>query len=281
MLSYRHGYHAGSPADVLKHAVFAYTLRHALRKETPLYVLDSHAGAGLYDLTSPMAEKLGEFRSGILPVLRAPEPAPALLSPYLELVRQANPGRQLTVYPGSAALAAQLLRQGDHLELIELHPSDYDTLARHFGGARAFSVALEPGDALQLLPTRLPPREGRGIVFIDPSFELKTDYHDIVEALLRGHRRFGHGTFILWYPVIDRSFTDQLVRRIRDSSLRKVLQLELGLLPDAAGRGMTGSGLLVINPPWTLEVDGRTALRWLATVLGGRGEQVVRWLVPE
>ena len=279
MLSYRHGYHAGSPADVLKHAVFVFSLRHALTEPTPLYVLDTHAGAGLYDVTSPMAEKLGEYRRGILPALRTPSPRPELVTPLLDLVAAMNPGRRLTTYPGSAALAAMMLRDTDRLELIELHPTEIEALTRRAAGDPR--IRVRHGDASELLPRCLPPRERRGIVFIDPSYEIKTDYDALSEMLIQAYRRFARGTYLLWYPVIERERTDYLVESIARSGMSKVLQIELGLLPDGAARGMTGSGLLVLNPPCPLAQCTAEALPWLARAFGAQGPQTLRWLAGE
>jgi 23S rRNA (adenine2030-N6)-methyltransferase len=278
MLSYRHGYHAGSPADVLKHAVFVQALRHAMAKPAPLYVLDTHAGAGTYALDTAMAEKLGEWRTGILEVLRARDP-PALVAPLLELVAAANPARQLLRYPGSAGLAAALLRPGDRLELVELHPTDRAALERTFAGRPEIRVSGE--DGLAALVARMPPAPRRGVVLLDPSYEIKDEFAAVPRALLRAHRRFGTGTFMLWYPVIARARTDELLAHLARSGVRRQFRIELCQRPDGVGRGMTGAGLVVVNPPWTLPSMAADALPWLAAALHATGPARAEWLVPE
>jgi 23S rRNA (adenine2030-N6)-methyltransferase len=279
VLSYRHAYHAGSPADVVKHAVWTYVLQDAARYGAPYCAIDSHAGAGWYDLTRPMPEKLGEYRQGILKVLRAPSPTPELLAPFLELVRQANPDRALTRYPGSPAIATQCLREGDRLELIELHPTDSGTLHGRYGRQRATQVYQ--GDALEILPTRVPPREGRGVILVDPSFEIKNDYARVPEAVASARRRFPRGTYLIWYPVIERPRAAELVRALASGGQGNALHLELRLRPDGSARGMTGSGLVVVNPPPRLEHAAEELFPWLATLWEATGGYTIGWLARE
>lgn len=279
MLSYRHGFHAGGPADVLKHAVLTFVLRYAKGKPTPLYVLDTHAGAGEYDLASPLAAKLAEHEAGIVRVLAAPEAPPELLADYLGLVRGANRAGELRIYPGSPELARALLRQGDRLELAELHRTDHAGLAARFDHVRGAYVTWE--DGLAVLDARMPPPERRAVVLIDPSYEVKAELETVPAALARAHQRFGTGVFLLWYPVIERARTDALLARLVASGIRRQLKIELDLVPDGARRGMTGSGLVVINPPWTLPAAALEGLPWLARALGATGPWSCDWLVPE
>jgi 23S rRNA (adenine2030-N6)-methyltransferase len=279
MLSYRHGFHAGNFADVLKHATLVHALRHALRKPKPLYVLDTHAGAGAYDLGSTEAGKTGEHRAGIGRLLQAAEPWPELVGPYLELVRAVNPPGALAAYPGSPALAQALLRPDDRLEVNELHPTDHAVLARRVAGARRARVTRE--DGLVTLVARMPPPERRGVVLIDPSYEIKADYAKVVRALAAAHRRFATGVYILWYPVIERARTDGLLAALRATGIRAQHRLELCLAADAPGRGMTGCGLVVVNPPWTLPEAAAAGLPWLARQLDAQGPVTAEWLVPE
>jgi len=279
MLCYRHGFHAGGPADVLKHAVFAFVLRYATAKPKPLYVLDTHAGAGEYDLASPLAAKLAEHEAGIVRVLAAPDTAPDLLAPYLDLVRGANPAGLLRIYPGSPELARALLRPGDRLELVELHRTDHAGLAARFDHVHGAKVLWE--DGLAVLDARMPPPEHRAVVLIDPSYEVKTELEAVPEALARAHQRFPAGVFLLWYPVIERARTDLLLARLLASGIRRQLRIELDLAPDGARRGMTGSGLVVINPPWTLPAAAAAGLPWLARALGATGRWSCDWLAPE
>lgn len=276
MLSYRHAFHAGSYADVLKHAVLVHVLRHAVAKPKPVYFLDTHAGAGSYDLTSAMATKTGEFRAGIARVLAAAGPAPELLAPYLDLVRAANPPGELRTYPGSPALARAVLRPGDRIELVELHGTDHGLLETWARG----SALVRRVDGLAALEHRLPPLERRGIALIDPSFEIKTDYEHVVAALARAYRRFATGVFLLWYPVIERERTEALMAALCGTAIPRQLRLELGLRADAPGRGMTGTGLIVVNPPWTLPQAATAGLPWLADALGAELPPSVEWLIP-
>jgi 23S rRNA (adenine2030-N6)-methyltransferase len=273
MLSYRHAFHAGSPADVLKHAVLAFVLGVAARKRGPLYVLDTHAGAGSYDLASAPAEKTGEARTGVLRLWETPGPWPALLEPYATVLEGAER------YPGSPLIAAAMLRPGDRLDLVELHTTDHAALAEMFGGMEGVRVARD--DGLAAMRHLLPPRERRGIVLIDPSYEIKTEFDEVVDAIADAHRRFPTGTYILWYPVIERPRTTALLDALRATGIRAQYRMELGLTPDTEGRGMTGSGLVVVNPPFVLPDATARGLPWLAERLGATGPRVAEWLVPE
>lgn len=278
MLGYRHAFHAGNHADVLKHVTFSFVLAHATRKPKPLYVLDTHAGAGAYDLTGVEAARTGEHRAGIGRLLAALDPAPELFAPYLNLVQRANPMGGLVAYPGSPALAGTLLRAEDRLELAELHPTDHALLAARFRGRPGARVART--DGLALLVARMPPPERRAVVLIDPSYELKSDYAAVVRGLARAHRRFATGIFLLWYPVIERAGVEQLLSAVAAIGMRGLLRLELCPLPDAPGRGMTGSGLIVVNPPWTLPKVAPAGLDWLSVQLAAAGPHRSEWLVP-
>lgn len=278
MLSYRHAFHAGSFADVLKHAILVHVLRHVVRKPKPVYVLDTHAGAGSYLLHMPMAQKTGEYRAGIEKALAAAGPAPELLAPYLALVRAANPDGGLRHYPGSPALARALLRSQDRLELVELHGTDHGVLAASAPGGQREQVVH--GDGLAVMVERMPPPERRGVVLVDPSYEVKSDYRSVVEALALAQRRFGTGTFLLWYPVIERARTEALLADLQATGMPGQFRVELGLRPDAPGRGMTAAGVVAINPPWTLPDVAAAGLPWLAAALGAEGRAIAEWLVP-
>ncbi|MDF1586188.1 23S rRNA (adenine(2030)-N(6))-methyltransferase RlmJ [Marinimicrococcus flavescens] len=273
MLSYRHAFHAGNPADLLKHALWLFVLRDAAATEKPLYVLDTHAGAGGYDLGSAAAQKTGEFHSGIERLLAAPDPLPDLLAPYVEEVRKANPEGGLARYPGSPLLALSALRAEDRLDLVELHPTDHRLLAerlarRPAGGPQ---VRVEREDGLSWLVARMPPPERRAAVLIDPSYEVKSDYEQVARALARAWRRMGTGCFLLWYPVIERARSEAFLAGLRQAGLRRLWRIELCTAPDAPGRGMTGSGVVVVNPPPALPAAAAAALPWLARALGATG----------
>ena len=267
LLSYRHIYHAGNFADVLKHLVLARVLRHLTAKDKPLCYFDTHAGSGSYALHSAAARQNREFDSGIGGLWERTE-LPAAVSDYVDLVRAANPGGALQRYPGSPWFARHLLRQRDRLLLCELHPDDCLRLRRDCEGDRR--VRICEGDGFRELLARLPPPERRGLVLIDPPYEIKTDYQAVVDALSGAHRRFATGVYAIWYPVVERARVQQLERRVKASGIRSVQRFELSVRPDSMGQGMTGSGMLVVNPPWTLAAELAQALPWLAEVLGVR-----------
>jgi 23S rRNA (adenine2030-N6)-methyltransferase len=262
MLSYRHGFHAGNHADVLKHLVLVQILDHLTAKPKPICYIDTHAGAGHYDLHSNFARQNREAETGIGNLWRRGDLPPAVAR-YLALVEELNPTGKLRDYPGSPWLARRLLRPDDRLILFELHPSEIGPLHVLFREDRRAQVSR--ADGLEGCLGRLPPKERRGLVLMDPSYEIKTDYTRVVDALLRAHRRFATGTFALWYPVVDRRRIDAMERMIRASRLPKVLVVELGL--GGSGEGMRASGMVLVNPPWTLATTMQTALPWLAQVL--------------
>ena len=279
MLSYRHGFHAGNQADVLKHAVTVFLARYLQGKPGGLLLLDTHAGAGLYDLTSPMAAKTGEWEEGAAQVMAQTGDAPELLADWLAMLRTLNPGGELVVYPGSATLLATLRRPQDRVVLYELHSTDHATLAAQM--RRESRVAVEKADGFAALQALLPPPESRSLALIDPSYEMKSDYEAVVAALVGARRKFPTGVFALWLPVIERARTDAVLAAIVTAGLRKVFRIEFCIVPDGAARGLTGSQMLVVNPPWTLPDAATTALDWLARALRATGPVDSGWLVPE
>jgi 23S rRNA (adenine2030-N6)-methyltransferase len=279
MLSYRHAFHAGHAADVLKHAVYVFILRYMQRKEGGMLLLDTHAGAGEYDLSSAEAQKTGEFHDGVERLLAHPGEPPALVADYLALLRGQAEYAALRRYPGSPALAAATMRPQDRAVLCELHPTDHAALSAWARGRRRVSVRRE--DGLAALRTLLPPPERRALTVIDPSYEVKSDYDSVVDAVETAWRRFPAGVFLLWYPVVDRARIDGMEVSFRAGPVRKLFRLELGTAPDAPGRGMTASGLFVVNPPFTLPGAADAALPWLAQALGARGPRRAEWIVPE
>lgn len=266
MLSYRHAFHAGNFADVLKHVVLVQVLQYLTRKTAPLLYIDTHAGAGEYDLSAGWASRTGEFREGV-GALWADEVLPGPLEDYLGLLRALNPDGPLRRYPGSPKLAQMLLRDQDRLELCELHGSDFSTLAEvtrtdrrvHCHGEDGFRVAI----------ARLPPARRRGLVLVDPSYEVKDDYRRVIDALEQMYRRFATGVYLLWYPIVDRRSSDSLSAGIRESRLRNVLWLELVLNADPAHPGLRGCGMFVVNPPWTLEAAMEPVMRTLVERFAG------------
>ncbi|MFI3246687.1 MAG: 23S rRNA (adenine(2030)-N(6))-methyltransferase RlmJ [Ferrimonas sp.] len=279
MLSYRHSYHAGNHADVLKHCVQALIIESLKNKDKPFVYLDSHSGAGRYDLASEHAEKTGEFVDGIGRLWG--QDCPKVLHPYLKAVKALNPNGDLRYYPGSPILAGLLLRPQDRLLMSELHPTDYPLLKQEFAQDRR--AYLFHQDGYQQIRANLPPLERRGMVLIDPPYELKTEYADMVNGVIEGHKRWATGTFAIWYPVVQRDNIDFVERRLKASGIRKILKIELCVKGDTNVHGMTGSGMIVVNPPWTLAEQMESVLPWLSDQLkqGVGARHSVDWLVPE
>lgn len=280
MLSYRHSFHAGNFADVLKHVVLQRILTHLTQKPSPFCCIDTHAGAGGYDLTHTYAQKNKEFEQGVSK-LWARADVPESLIGYLHQVKAFNQSGQLQRYPGSPLFIQAHLREKDRLFLFELHNTDFSLLSQAVKTDRRIKVVQ--ADGLQESLKLLPPLERRGLIFIDPSYEIKTDYTLVVEALKKMHQCFATGTYALWYPVVDRKRNQGLERAIQASGIKNSQLFELGITADAAILGMNASGLVVINPPWTLLAEMRVALPWLAEVLGlnGAGHYRIEQLTPE
>ena len=278
MLSYRHSFHAGNHADVLKHVVLTEILRHLTRKETGISYIDTHAGAGLYNLESDHGQKLAEYNTGIGRLTGVDWPE---LQPYLTVLSHVNPPGVLTTYPGSPLFAQSLLRPQDQSWLFELHPTDHQLLSNHFAGHK--KVRVQRSDGLAALPGLLPPPSRRGLVLIDPSYEIKRDYHQVVKALRLAHRRFATGVYALWYPVVDRRHIQQLEQSLKAAMIPHIQRFELGIAPDNPQRGMTASGMIVINPTWGLFDMMDQLLPKLAARLGysGRGHHRCDILVPQ
>jgi len=279
LLSYRHAFHAGNHADVLKHLVLVLTLEYYLRKDKPFWYIDTHAGSGLYQLRSAAAQKTREFTQGIQTLWQAPH-VPDELQHYLQHVRSLNASTTLNHYPGSPWLAANLLRNADQLRLFELHPSDFSTLKQNLGDDKRIHISKE--DGLKGLLGLLPPITRRAVTLIDPSYELKTDYSDVISTLSKAHQRFATGTYLLWYPVIERQQVKQMATALQKTGIAGILQLEYCPLADSAGMGMTGSGLFIINPPWLLAGQMQTLLPWLdQQMTHGNGHFTVANITPE
>ena len=266
MLSYRHAFHAGNFADLIKHVVLVEILEHLVRKATPFEYIDTHAGAGLYDLHSAAALKLREYAGGIGRL--QPQDYPEMAR-YFEVIQAFNAADELAFYPGSPAIAGYFLRPQDRAWLFELHPRDYELLRANLAGNRRMKVQCQDGfEGLQAL---LPPTSRRGLVLIDPSYEVKSDYDLVVDRLLAACRKFSHGIYALWYPVVERRRIDELETRIAGSGIRNVQRFELGVAPDSAARGMTAAGMLVVNPPWKLLEKMAGLLPRLAPALAEEG----------
>ncbi|MFO1422673.1 MAG: 23S rRNA (adenine(2030)-N(6))-methyltransferase RlmJ [Candidatus Competibacteraceae bacterium] len=279
MLSYRHAFHAGNFADVFKHVLLVQLIRALHRKDKPFCVLDTHAGAGRYDLDSPPARKNREFGGGIGRLWDQPGLSPELAD-YVARVRALNPDGRLRVYPGSPRIARDLLRSSDRLLLTELHPAEHAALKAEFAGDR--QVVVHHQDGYTALKALLPPLERRGLVLIDPAYELKDEFDRLLEAVQAIHRRWATGIVALWYPILDRAPSLRFQRTLQQLEIPSMLCAELGLYPYDGPPGLHGCGMILINPPWKLdETLGRLLLellRWLR--VGDHGQTRLEWLTP-
>lgn len=279
MLSYRHSYHAGNHADVIKHTVQTLIIESLKQKEKPFVYHDTHSGAGCYDLFDDHAEKTGEYKEGIGLIWQRKD-IPYEMHPYIDAITALNQNDILRYYPGSPKLGFNLLREQDRAVFSELHSSDFPRLLQEFHRLRQVKMYKEDGFAR--LKASLPPKERRGLILIDPSYELKSDYQDVVNAIKQGIERFATGTYAIWYPVVYRDNVSLMTTKLEKQGIRNILQIELGIASDSKERGMTASGMIVINPPWKLEQQMMTILPWLQSVIAPKtGHHFVRWLVPE
>jgi len=266
MFAYRHAFHAGNHADVLKHTVLARVLRHMNAKPKPYRLVDTHAGAGGYSLESRYARQKAEFEQGIARLWERRDLPPALAD-YVELVRRLNPDGRLEQYPGSPALAQLLLRPQDQLRCFELHPTDHRILASFLGGMRGAEV--HDRDGFDALRGQLPPPSRRGVVLMDPSYEGNKDYGRVVASLRDALARFAEGVYIVWYPQVTKLEAAQLPKRLEALAPKGWLHARLTVQrPDAQGFGLAGSGVFVINPPYTLHDELLVVLPYLVEVLG-------------
>ena len=268
MLSYRHAFHAGNHADVLKHLVQVLVLQYLVQKEgKPLCYIDTHAGAGSYGLQSAFASKNREFDSGIARLWQRTD-LPRALDSYVSLVRSFNPAGHLVQYPGSPAIAAKILRAGHRLHVCELHPEDGTRLARWAAHDRRIKVQQD--DGFTALKALLPPLEKRALVMIDPPYEVKADYLSVISALQLATKKFATGTYALWYPLLEREAVGTLVKKLETLPVKSLL-VELPV--QAAREGMYGSGMFIINPPWVLQQQLQGCLPYLQEVLASPGAQ--------
>ena len=267
-MNYRHIYHAGNFADVLKHAVLARLVTYLQQKEKAFRVLDTHAGIGLYDLSSEEAQKTGEWRDGVGRLLdgELPPEIAAILAPYLSSIRTLNPGAELTLYPGSPKLARMLFRPQDRLSAMELHPDDYETLHRLFDGD--FQSRTTELDGWLALGAHLPPKEKRGLILVDPPFEKEGEYDRLADGLARGYRRFASGVYCLWYPLKQGAPIKAFHEALKALDIPKMLCAELSVRSDRETAGLSGSGLIIVNPPFTLKSELDLLLPFLKTRLG-------------
>ena len=271
MFSYRHAFHAGNHGDVLKHVVLLQLLDHLALKDAAFWVIDTHAGAGVYALNGPQASKRHEFDDGIGRIFQRKD-APPAVAEYLDLVRQSNEDGDLRRYPGSPFIALQRMRAQDRLRLFEAHVNESRILAANLeqlGRDAIRRTVARAGDGFDGLKAWLPPAPRRGLVLIDPSYEDKEDYQRVVTTLKDALTRFATGCYLVWYPMVQRRESRDLPARLSRMPGVRWLQLSLTVRqPSSDGLGLHGSGLFVVNPPWTLRESMQSALPWLAKALG-------------
>ncbi|MFC0117578.1 23S rRNA (adenine(2030)-N(6))-methyltransferase RlmJ [Pseudoalteromonas xiamenensis] len=278
MLSYRHSFHAGNPADVIKHLVLAQVLDYMNRKDKAYDYIDTHSGAGFFELASSDAQKTLEFEQGIGKLWHAPLSHPALVD-YVELVKQFNK-EKLAFYPGSPKVAESYLRRQDKGWFFELHPQDLKRLEANTEHKKSLRVRAE--DGFKGLPGLLPPSSRRAVVLMDPPYEIKKDYDTAVESIVKAYKKFDSATYMIWYPVVERERIDGMETQLKASGVRNIHLYELATSADTLERGMTASGMIVINPPWTLTKTMSEVLPELTTLLSdASGFYRCEELVPE
>jgi 23S rRNA (adenine2030-N6)-methyltransferase len=280
-MNYRHAFHAGNFADVVKHATLARVIAHLKEKPAAFRIIDTHAGSGLYDLTGPEASRTGEWRSGIgrLRAATLDPPVRDLLGPYLDAIAAFNPGGGIGAYPGSPALARHWLRKQDRLVACELEPQAAQALAGHMGrDARVKVVAI---DGYTALNAYVPPKERRGLVLVDPPFEQPGEFERLTDGLAGAHRKWPTGIYLLWYPLKDARATERFARGLARLGIPRILRAELAVAGTRAAERLAGTGLIVVNPPWRLEDELNALLPALAAALAANGGARIDWLARE
>ena len=266
MLSYRHAFHAGNFADVLKHSALTLGFEDMTRKEKGFSYIDSHSGAGMYQLSDEYAQKTGEYKDGIEKIINADD-IPEALMPYIDLVNELNSEHEeLTLYPGSPGVAKQFMRRQDSANLFELHSTDIQHLSEYCQRWRKSHV--HQSDGYQGVLGLVPPPSRRGVVLIDPPYELKEDYPKAVKTIIKAYKKFSSGTYILWYPVVKRELVDKMQSQFIASDVKNLLQVEYCQSADTEEYGMTGTGLFIVNPPWQLAQQMSEILPYLKEKLG-------------
>jgi len=276
MFSYRHAFHAGNHADVLKHMVLIQILRYLNQKDVPYMAIDTHAGAGMYALDGNFASKNAEYETGISRLWTRKD-LPEAVADYVGLVREMNENGRLRHYPGSPYCIQRVMREQDRLRLFEMHPTEGNVLEAnmrqlesHGEGARARGkrIQVQKSDGFQGLRALLPPPSRRGVVLIDPPYEDKADYRKVRDVLVDSLARFATGTYAVWYPVLNRMESRQLPDKLKLLPAKDWLHVTLSISgPSPDGFGLRGSGMFILNPPWTLEKTLRGVMPWLVEAL--------------
>lgn len=282
-MNYRHAFHAGNFADVVKHVILTRILAYLMRKDAAFRVIDTHAGLGIYDLFGDQAERTGEWQDGIgrLIHVKLPQQVEELVTPYLDAVRAQNPDGTLRYYPGSPFITRHMLRAQDRLMGFELHAMDAERLRENFAGD--FQTRITQIDAWKIFGTHLPPREKRGLVLVDPPFEEKGEFSRMVKSLVQGHQRWPGGTYAYWYPIKEPGEVDAYIKALKATGIPKILRIELTIRPASTPPRLHGTGMVVVNPPYVLEGEMRTVLPMLAELLSdeARGRWSVDWVAGE
>lgn len=281
-MNYSHAFHAGNFADVMKHAVLTRLVEYLKLKDTAFRVIDTHAGIGRYDLTGEIAKRSPEWLEGIGRLQKAelPHRAKALLAPYLEVIAKLNPSGKLATYPGSPLLVRTLFRPQDRLSALELHPEYAKRLTALFEGDH--QVRVIHLDGWLALNAHVPPKEKRGLVLVDPPFEEPGEFDRLIDGLVKAHAKFPGGVYALWYPLKDLKAGHEFIRGLRNTGIARMLRIELSVAHATTPPRLFGSGLIVVNPPFTLEGELRALLPALATALAGEtGGWRLEWLARE
>ena len=282
-MNYRHAFHAGNFADVVKHVILVRIVEYLKRKDAAFRVLDTHAGIGLYDLAGNEAGRTGEWVDGIGKLMEAElsPPAAGLAAPYLDAVRAQNPEGGLRFYPGSPLITRHLLREQDRLFALELHPDDAEKLRENFAGD--YKVRATHLDGWAALGTHLPPKEKRGLVLIDPPFEQKGEFDRMIAGLVKARQRWPGGIYAFWYPVKDPHEIAEFIDSLERTGIRKILRIELNIRPFTTPPRLHGTGMIVINPPYALEDEMKLLLPELAKLLAedGKGRVRMEWVAGE
>jgi len=255
MLSYRHGYHAGNSADVLKHFILLYVLDYVKKKDKNFIFIDSHAGAGKYSISDPYMQKNKEYLQGIERIIKIRNDD-IFLKNYLDLIKLINSNSDLKIYPGSCYLAAKSLRTDDKLHFLELHPTEFLNLKKNFENDSR--IIIENEDSYKRLNKLLPPKEKRAVILIDPSYELKDEYEKASKMLSDCYKKFPLGLYIVWYPVLSNKKSESFVLNILKENYKNLSHIEM--ITDNSNDGMHGSGLFVINSPWSIEKNIKKGL---------------------
>ncbi|MEP3276008.1 MAG: 23S rRNA (adenine(2030)-N(6))-methyltransferase RlmJ [Stappiaceae bacterium] len=282
-MNYRHAYHAGNIGDVLKHIVLSLIIEHLKLKPTSFRIIDTHAGIGVYDLTSEEAHKTEEWHNGVgkLYPTTFPDEIEVLIAPWRQVIESLNPGGVLNNYPGSPFVSAHLMRPGDRLLALELHPEDHAKLTKRFSrDKRVKAIHL---DGWLALKSFLPPKENRGLVLIDPPFEETDEFGRLAEALRIGTKRWTNGIFAFWYPIKNTRESEAFYDALKETGIKKALKLELATGKPHATGTMRASGMIIVNPPWQLKSQMELLLPFLADQLstGQDSFHQVEWLIEE